>query len=180
MDDIKLFTPNDDCLQQLVDVVREFSDDIQMSFGFEKCAKLSVREGRPSSTGPVFSLDAIGELSYGQTYRYLGFPETGGVDHDACKAAITGELRNRFQMIWKSFLHGRFKVMVTNAFCIPLLSYGFGIVEWTKAEIAQFDVMLHKVLTTANNHHPRAAIERLYLPRVGVLLILNICIIVVL
>ena len=55
--------------------------------------------------------------------------------------------------------------MATNVFCIPLLSYGFGIVEWTKAEISQFDVMLRKALTAANSHHPRAAIERLYLPR---------------
>ena len=62
MDDIKLFAPNDNCLQQLVDTVREFSDDIKMSFGFEKCAKLSVRDGKPVVAGPVFTLgDEIGE-----------------------------------------------------------------------------------------------------------------------
>lgn len=49
-----------------------------MLFGFEKCTKLSMREGRLASTGPVFSLsDEIGESAYGQTYCYLGFPETG-------------------------------------------------------------------------------------------------------
>ena len=63
MDDIKLFAPNDNCLQQLVDTVREFSDDIKMSFGFEKYAKLSV--SRPVAASPVFTLgDEIGELTY--------------------------------------------------------------------------------------------------------------------
>ena len=59
-----------------------------------------------------------------------------------------------------SFLHGWFKMMTTNTFCIHLLSHGFGIVEWTKAEISQFDVMFRKILTAVNNHHPCAAIER--------------------
>ena len=44
MDDIKLFSPNDTCLLQLVDTVREFFDDIRMLFGFEKCPKLSVKD----------------------------------------------------------------------------------------------------------------------------------------
>ena len=133
MDDIKFFPPNDTCLQQMVDTVRKFSNDIQMSFGFEKCAKLSVKEGRPVLSGPIMSHgDEIGELSYGQTYCYLGFPETGSVDHDTYKELITAEIRRRSQLIWGSLLNGRFKVMATNAFCIPLLSYGFGIVDWTK------------------------------------------------
>ena len=56
-------------------------------------------------------------------------------------------------------------MQATNSFCIPLLSYGFGIVEWTKAEIAQFDVSVRKSLTASNSHHPRSVVERLYLPR---------------
>ena len=39
--------------------------------------------------------DEIGELSYGQTYRYLGFSETGNVDHDRCKELITVEVCRR-------------------------------------------------------------------------------------
>ena len=87
------------------------------------------------------------------------------MDHDTCKELITAEVCRRSQLIWGSLLNGWFKVMATNAFCIPLLSYGFGIVDWTKAEISQFDVMLRKYLTTVNSHYPHAAIEWLYLPR---------------
>jgi len=62
-------------------------------------------------------------------------------------------------------LHGRFKVQAYNGYCVPLLSYGFGVVEWTKAELTHFDVLTRKIMTSSNSHHPRSAVERLYLPR---------------
>ena len=55
-------------------------------------------------------------------------------------------------------------IQTTNSFCILLLCYDFGIVEWTKAEIAQFDVSVRKPLISANSHRPRSNIEQLYLP----------------
>jgi len=166
MDDIKLFAQNDSYLQSLVDTVRTFSDDICMKFGFQKCAKLTVKRGKCTLSGTLSSLgDEIEELDYGETYRYLGFPETGGIDHDVSKSIITSEFHRRVKLIWGSLLSGQYKVQATNSFCVPLLSYGFGIVEWTKAEIAQFDVVVRKSLTEFNSHHPRSAIERLYLPR---------------
>lgn len=166
MDDIKLFAQNDAGLQKMVDLVRKFSDDIRMSFGISKCAKLTVKRGKPVSTGPILTIgDEIGELSCGETYRYLGFVESGGVDHSKCKDIISAEFLRRLKLVWRSLLHGRFKVQATNGFCVPLLSYGFGIVEWTKGEICHFDVLTRKILTSSNSHHPRSAIEHLYLPR---------------
>jgi len=71
--------------------VRRFSDDIGMSFGINKCAKLTVKQGKPVSTGPVITIgEEIDELAYHATYRYLGFPES--VDHAKCKEVISAEL----------------------------------------------------------------------------------------
>ena len=86
MDDIKLFAQNDTYLQSLLDTVRTFSDDIGMQFGLQKCAKLSARRGKLTLTGPLVTLgDEIAELNYSETYRYLGFPEAGGIDHTTIK-----------------------------------------------------------------------------------------------
>ena len=66
--------------------MRNFSDDIGMSFGISKCAKLTVKRGKPVSTGPMLTIgDEISKLSYDETYRYLGFSEYGVVDHSKCK-----------------------------------------------------------------------------------------------
>ena len=105
--------------------------------------------------------DEIGELAYDETYLYLGFPESGGVDHAKCKETISAEMLRRLKLVWKSLLHGTLKVQATNGYCVPLLSYGFEIVNWAKAELSHFDVLTHKVMTTANSHHPHSAIESL-------------------
>ena len=56
-------------------------------------------------------------------------------------------------------------MQATNSFCISLLSYGFGVISWTKPEITKFDRLVRQVMTAANCHRPRSAIERLHLPR---------------
>ena len=54
--------------------VRKFSDDFGMQFGFQKCAKLSVKRGKLTLTGPLPTMNnEICELDNGQTYRYWGF-----------------------------------------------------------------------------------------------------------
>ena len=45
-----------------------------------------------------------------------------------------------------------------------MLLYGFGIVDWTEAEILQFDVLVRKAMVASNSLHPRSAVECLYLP----------------
>ena len=67
--------------------------------------------------------------------------------------------------MWKPMLHSRFKVQAYNGYCVLLLSYGFGVVEWTKAEFTYFDLLTCKIMTSSNSHHPRSAVEYLYLPR---------------
>ena len=70
------------------------------------------------------------------------------------KSIITTKFHRRLKLMWESLLCGQFKVVATNSFCIPLLCNGFGLVEWTKAEISQFDVFIRKALAAANSHHP--------------------------
>ena len=67
-------------------------------------------------------------------------------------------------MIWSTLLCGHFKVQATNSFCVPLLSYGFGIVGWTVEELKEMDVLVRKVMREASSLRSRSAVERVYLP----------------
>ena len=40
-------------LQRLIDLVETFSSDIGMTFGIQRCAKLTIKIDKPVSTGPV-------------------------------------------------------------------------------------------------------------------------------
>ena len=45
MDDLKLYAQNNDGLNELIHKVKQFSDDIKMEFGLDKCAKASFVRG---------------------------------------------------------------------------------------------------------------------------------------
>jgi len=150
MDDLKLFAQNDESLCKLVDTVHRFSDAIRMSLGI---SKLTIKKGKVVWIGPLpaFSVSDIPEFEIAGLYRYLGFPEGGGTDHKCCKNFVLDEVHSRLRLIWTSFLHAHFKVQAANAFCVPVLSYGFGIVDWTVAEISEMDITVCKVMLSANS-----------------------------
>ena len=142
-----------------------------------KCAKCSVVRGKVVSSSDVSLLDGstIHHLGVGETYKYLGFFEAEGVDCVKSKKLIMDLYHHRLRLIWNSFLSGPRKTRATNSFYVPVLSYGFGIIPWTKKEIEQFDVSTRKTLTATCNHHPRSAVERLYLSRsVGGIGLINV------
>ena len=50
MDDLKLYGKNDGELEGLLSTVKMFSDDIDMEFGLDKCAKATLIRGELKST----------------------------------------------------------------------------------------------------------------------------------
>ena len=167
MDDIKLFAKSDIQLERLLHTVYMFSNDVCLTFGLDKCAKSSVVRGKVVSSDDVPLSDAcsIRVLGVGESYKYLGFYESDGLDCVKSKEMLTDLYNHRLKLVWSSLLSGPRKTRATNSFCVLLLSFGFGIVPWNKKEIQQFDVSTRRILSATNNHHPRSAIERIYLPR---------------
>ena len=81
MDDLKLYAKNDGQLHSLLSTVEMFSSDVGLSFGLDKCAKLTICRGKSVVTGSIaVSPDVnICELDIGETYKYLGFCESEGL-----------------------------------------------------------------------------------------------------
>jgi hypothetical protein len=48
---------------------------------------------------------------------------------------------------------------------VPVLRYSFEIINWHQEEIQKLDRKTRKMLTMHGQHHPRADINRLYVPR---------------
>ena len=49
MDDLKLYGTSDNQLNGLISTVKKVSDDIQMEFGLDKCAKATFKRGKKVS-----------------------------------------------------------------------------------------------------------------------------------
>ena len=52
-----------------------------------------------------------------------------------------------------------------NTLAIPVVKNSFNIINWTIPEIRRIDRKIHKLLTCNRTHHPKAYVDRLYIPR---------------
>ena len=70
MDDLKAYAMNDEQLKKLLDIIKIFSDDIEMEFGLDECAKATFVKGKLTKTSYiVLNQDtAIKELDQEGTY----------------------------------------------------------------------------------------------------------------
>ena len=90
MDDLKLFTKDDNDLEGLLQTVKKFSDDIGMSFGLDKCAEATFKRGKLTGTTSA-QLDqntVIKDLEQEGVYKYLDFVESNRFQHAAMKEKI--------------------------------------------------------------------------------------------
>lgn len=167
MDDLKLFSKNEDGLNTLVHTVRMFSNDIQMEFGYDKCAMLVIQRGKlTKSEGIDVEGKTIPDISQeDQSYKYLGIPQQHTNLEEQTKHDATKEYKKRLKQILKSKLNAKNKIEAINAYAIPIIRYTAGIIRWTMDETNALNRKTRKILNMYGALHPRADVERLYLPR---------------
>ena len=167
MDDLKLFSSNETKLQQQLKTVKEFSDDIGMKFGLDKCAKVTFKKGK-FFKGENVTIDnetSIRQLDPGETYKYLGMEENSGVQNTTVKEKVKKEYIRRVRAVLKTELSAKNKISAIGALAVPVLQYGFAILDWKMTEIRALDVKTRKYLTMYKMHHPSADVHRLYVSR---------------
>ncbi|XP_066930545.1 uncharacterized protein [Clytia hemisphaerica] len=166
MDDLKLYAPNDKLLNNLIDIVKRFSDDIKMTFGIDKCNKLTIIRGKvkKSDNTRLDNGDEIKSLNNQEYYKYLGFKEQDQLSPNT-KAALKVEYFTRIKKILKTELNSKNTITAINAYAIPALSYGFQIVDWSITELEAIDRSTRIILQQYHLMHHQSDILRIYLPR---------------
>jgi hypothetical protein len=83
MDDLKLIAKSVEEIKKQIQTVKTFSDDINMEFGLEKCAKITFKRGKLTHLQNLVidNNREIQELQQGKTYKYLGIEESEGIQH---------------------------------------------------------------------------------------------------
>jgi len=155
MDDLKLYASNDKQLQQMLSIVKTFSDDIRMQFGIDKCNKVTIIKGKVRPSENI-------TLNNGEILK--GFNERQTTDKEA-KSSLKSEYFSRLKMILKSALNSKHTIDAINMYAVPVLSYGFPVLDWTITELEAIDRETRKVLQSYHAMHHQSDITRLYLPR---------------
>ena len=158
MDDLKLYSKNEQEQVGELKIVKQFSDNIGMEFGLEKCAKASFMKGKLVSTGNIVIDDdtEIQELDQEGVYKYLGVDESDGIQHSKMKERIRKEYNRRVRLILRTELNGRNKIEAINSLAVPVVQYSFGIINWKISELKKIDTKTRKLLNMHKMLHPKA------------------------
>ena len=167
MDDLKIYSKSDSDLRSLLRIVKKFSDDIRMELGLEKCAKISIIKGKMvrSSNINLNEHAHIKELSNTELYKYLRVKESSDTHQKNISEKLKKKYYRRLRMILSTELSSPNKIMAINSLAISVLSYSFGVVNWSKTDVRGIDRKTRKILTMFKMHHPQADTERLYVSR---------------
>ena len=167
VDDLKTYAMNrGDAMKQL-EVITEFTRDIGMEFGADKCAYMNVERGMRTPLNETISVNGLElqELEDGDSYKYLGQDENIQYEGKLNKERVITEYFRRVRKIWNSELFAKNKVLAHNTFAVPVLTPTFAILNWTKDEVEQIDIKTRKLLTLTGNFHRNSSPDRLYSTR---------------
>ena len=166
LDDLKLYGASKDQLDSLVQVIRIFSQDINMLFGLDKCAVLEMRRRRQvSNTGIELPDDQhIGEIEE-EGYRYLGILQLDQTLNTKMKGMITWKYIRRVKKLCRSKLNGGNLIDGIYTWAVGVVRYSAGIVDWTMEEVANMERTTRKILAMNGCLHTRSDVARPYLPR---------------
>lgn len=73
--------------------------------------------------------------------------------------------KDRLTKIMHTQLNAKNKIKAINTWAVPILTYSFGVIQWTKTDVQALDRITRKILTNNRSLHPNSSIERLYLQR---------------
>ena len=167
MDDLKLFAKNDQQLQGLLNTVKQFSDDIRMELGLDKCPKATFSRGKLLKTNNI-TLDTttiIKDLEPEESYKYLGVTEWDRIQHSSMREKIRKKCFRRVRTILRSELNARNRIDAINSLALPMVTYSFTIINLSLTYIKKVDTKIRKLLTMHRMHHPKSDVNRSYLPR---------------
>ena len=72
---------------------------------------------------------------------------------------------HRIKLILKSKLNSSNKISDINTLAIPFEVYSINIINWQIKEIRKMDAKKSRLFTIHKMHHPKAKVDRMYLPR---------------
>ena len=164
--DLKLYGTSDSQLNGLISTVKKVSDDIQMEFGLDKCAKATFKRGKKVSAEGILLNDhqLIQDLDQAETYKYLGMEEGEGVQHHQMKFKIKKEYKRQIKLVLNSELNARNRIAAINTLAVPVVLYSYGIIDWKLNEIQDLDKMTRKQLCMNQMLAKKADVDRIYLP----------------
>jgi hypothetical protein len=117
MDDIKLYASKKNHILSLLTITENFSNDIGMSFGIDKCKTQSIYRGHYENLEFITKEgEIIKNLNKGEFYKYLGINQSNHIQHSIIKENLEKQFYLRIKSILKSKLNGNNLIKAVNTY----------------------------------------------------------------
>ena len=131
IDDMKLFAAFENKLKRVMTVAKNGMGSTGLKWNEKKCAVIHVKRGQVEQGSvdiKIADLKPIKCLDQHNTYKFLGvFENTKQEDKQVLEAAAKTYLQ-RLSIIWSSPLSDHAKVVASNQYALPVLTY----LMWTQ------------------------------------------------
>ena len=167
MDDLKVYSTSHQQLEKVIQQAAYVMEKTGLNLGLDECSVLTIKAGKESTTKSVKITDEkiIEGLKEGKFYEYLGVSQRADCEDKVIKDALKKEFYIRDRNVWKSLLSAFNKVKAINSICVGVLSYSFGVINWTKVELEEMDIRVRKEMTMNKAFNKHSDTDRLYLAR---------------
>ena len=118
IDDLKAYAKDATEMERCRALISEFSDDIMMTFGLDKCAVVHMKKGKICNSPEV---EGIPILNTEENYKYLGIVENEKNLHDAAKTIAKNEFIKRVRDIIKAKINAKNTIDAIRTFAMPVL-----------------------------------------------------------
>ena len=157
IDDMKLFAASENKLKRVMTVAKNGMESTDLKWNVKKCAAIHLKRGQvEQGSGDMKTADfrPIKSLDQHNTYEFLGvFENTKQEDKQVLEAAAKTYLQ-RLSIIWSSPLSDHAKVVASNQYALPVLTYLMWTQTWPIANIQQLDREGRKIIVENGRNHP--------------------------
>jgi hypothetical protein len=87
------------------------------------------------------------------------------IEHKNEKEKLKKEYLRRLRLVLDTELSAKNKIQTIGALVVPVPRYCFGIINWRQEELRKLHRETKKLLTIHGQHHPKADVDRFYVPR---------------
>ena len=163
-----MYASSENNLERVMRTVKGGMDCIGLRWNEKKCAVVHVKRGcvvKQTENMEIDGLKSIKSLGEESTYNFLGVLENSKQEDKLVLENASKEYLRRLAIIWSSPLSDHSKVVTTNQYALPVLSYLMWTQTWPLAQLQQVDREARKIIVEFGGNHPQGSTAILYMSR---------------
>jgi len=149
-------------------VVKDGMESIGLKWNEKKCAVVHMKKGQlEQGEGDMTIADfrPIKNLSKDNTNKFLGVSENTKQEDKQVLEVASKTYLQKLSIIWSSPLSDHAKVVASNQYALPVLTYLMWTQTWPIADIQQLDRDGRKIIVESGGYHPKGSTAVLYMSR---------------